>query len=125
MNICDANVLVALANDKDSQHAKAKDAIRCLSGAIEIPNGVLVETANVLWRLSHDAALVAGWCTALTEKMDVVPETTELIQNAMDRYKTDFKRFSLVDCQIIEWAKTEGAHVLTFDEEIKRELSKA
>ncbi len=125
MNICDANVLVALANDRDSQHAKAKDAIAQLDGPVQIPNGVLVETATVLWRISHDAALVSEWVVTLAEKMDIVPETTEIIQNAIQRYKTEFGQFSLVDCQVIEWAKTEGATVLTFDEEIKRELHKA
>lgn len=125
MNICDASVLVALANDKDSQHEKATALLANLEGPTFVPNGVLVETVGVLWRLSHDSQFIASWCAALAKKMDILPESETLIRQSIERYQHDFDRFSLVDCQLIEWAKTEGATVLTFDEEINRELNRA
>ncbi len=124
MIIVDSSVLIGLAIRTDAQHDRAETELSEISDSIGIPNAVLVETALALWRLGHNAEFMAEWIQQIQERFEVVIEPAKLIQNSIQRYARHATRLSIVDCQLIEWAKTEGAQVLTFDEEINRELQR-
>lgn len=123
MTIVDSSVLIALAIENDTQHEKALRVIPQTVGPILIPNAVLLETTWALWDMFKDADFVGRWCSEVSRRFQIVCESPELVRKSIERYTRNADRFSLVDCQLIEWAKTEGADVLTFDQAMADEIA--
>ncbi|MBI4360341.1 hypothetical protein HY572_01050 [Candidatus Micrarchaeota archaeon] len=115
-------MVIALALESDRQHQRAKALVSGLLEPVGVPNAVLVESLGVLWPLLRDSRFLSEWCNALSKRFDVVAEPAEVVQNALNRYADEHKRFSLVDCELIEWKKTTGFDVLTFDGGLEKEL---
>ncbi len=125
MIIVDSNVLIALALRDDAQRQRAKDAVAEISEGIGIPNAVLVETARVLWNVTKDEHFIEAWCREISVGFQLLCEQPQLVQNALGRYAENAARLSLVDCQLIEWHKTLGFDVLSFDDGVNRELNRS
>jgi len=117
-------VLIALAISDDAQNQKAINALSELSEPVGIPNAVLTESARILWNLTKDSRFIASWCQDILSRFQIVCEKPDLITNALGRYAQNSDRLSLVDCEVIEWNKTSGFSVLSFDDDLNRELAK-
>ncbi|GEM_PF-2666585 len=125
MTIIDSSVLIALAIKNDSQHEKAIQVLSEVADSAQVPNAVLVEAAGVLWEMLQDAEFLGQWCQQVSERFQIVCEQPEVIQHSIERYFRQADRFSLVDCQLIEWNKSLGFDVLSFDDAVNRELQRA
>ena len=122
MIILDTSVLVAILFKDDRRHAQAVNLIGKVEEPLAIPNSVLVETFGVLRRLTRDEAFVSSSIKRLAEKYTLIAESIEVIDASVNEYSEKFSKLSLIDCQLVEIHRQTGIQVLTFDEELKKEL---
>ena len=124
MIILDTSVLVALLLEKDHYHEKAVNLITHLEEQAAMPNSVLVETFGALRHFTKNDSFVATSIKRLAEEHTIIAEGLEVIQPAYIEYFQNFSRLSLIDCELVQLQKQLGIRVLTFDEELSKELEK-
>lgn len=115
-------MLLALLVKSDAHHARAQRLFEAMEEPVAVPYAVLLEVCWVLQRATKDFAFIAESARLITERFTVVFEESELAGNAVSRYAREFDQFSLVDCELIEWKKTAGFDVVTFDQGLEERL---
>ncbi len=118
-------MLLALLLENDAHHIRAQRLLETVDEPVAVPYGVLLESCWVLQRSTRNFGFVADSARHLFERFAVVFEDGLLAKNAVSRYSRRHDSLSLVDCELVEWKKTAGFDVLTFDAELERELAGA
>lgn len=122
MIILDSNVVIALLVPSDRHHRRAQDGLGSVREPVALAYGVLLEVGRVLRRTTRDSRFAAETVNRLADEFTLVFESEPIVRNALARYRQDHGVLSLVDCELIEWKKTAGFDVLTFDEALEKKL---
>jgi predicted nucleic acid-binding protein len=96
----DASFYIAIINERDELHARARDVARALTGAIVTTDFVLTEVANFCTRVSQRPVFLR-LVTNLRRAPDVeiVPASRGLFEQGLELYsKRSDKEWSLTDC---------------------------
>jgi predicted nucleic acid-binding protein len=96
----DASFYIAIINERDELHVRAREVARALTGAIVTTDFVLTEVANFCTKGSQRPVflrLVANMRRAA--HLEIVPASRELFEQGLDLFsKRSDKEWSLTDC---------------------------
>ena len=134
MIIFDSNVWVALFNEKDSQHKKAKDLLVATKESakelVALPEHIIAETASVLVAKSGRetaelflaAAMDNAAATILLSRPELFWRTLSLFRESEYIRKT---KLSFIDTMLVALSTDWGHTVVTFDRELERVIKKS
>jgi len=115
--IVDSSVFVAFYRDVDAQHA---DALRIMN---ELAESTLIVHPYVIQETATVLAYRSGLAVAKQFLMDVVGATNVIIPAVDARYDSGRfiaanKKMSFTDIALVELARTTGARIVTFDNQM-------
>ena len=117
-HLIDSSVWVALFLDFDTQHKKAEQAIRKISGTIYIPYCVIAEVATIL-AYKHSKKLADNFIAYIRDNKDIKIISNDALDE-MDFYPTLPHKISFTDAALIFLAEKMEAKLITFDKQLER-----
>lgn len=122
-HLVDSSVWVALFLDFDTQHRKAEQTVRKLSGTIYVPYCVIAEVAAIL-AYKHSKRLADNFILYVRDNRDFEVVNDDALDE-MDFYQTIPHKISFVDAALIFLSGKLDAPLVTFDKQLERIAKKA
>ncbi len=121
-HLVDSSVWVALFLDFDTQHRKAEQAIRKLSGTVYVPYCVIAEVAAIL-AYKHSKQLADNFISYLRDNHDLKIINDDALDE-MDFYATIPDKLSFADASLMFLSGKLDATLVTFDRQLERMAKK-
>jgi predicted nucleic acid-binding protein len=115
--LVDSCVLVALANEDDSLHARARSLD--LGGGV-VTQMVLCEVANVLQKRVGDKKAVVRALKYLLERVPVAALSEGDLWNALALFANNYPRLSFTDASLLALSRRTGDKIISFDEQFSK-----
>lgn len=116
--VLDSSVWVALFLDGDTNNKKAEEIFKTIAGPIYIPYIVLAEVATVL-TYRHSKSQADNFVRFLSGDARCVIMESRSSEDSAAFLRSDTK-MSFADIAVIEYARSLGATLVTFDKQMKR-----
>lgn len=117
-HLVDSSIWVALFLDFDTQHLKAEQTVRKLSGTIYVPYCVIAEVAAIL-AYKHSKRLADNFILYVRDNRDLEVINDDALDE-MDFYQTIPRKISFVDAALIFLSGKLDATLVTFDKQLGR-----
>ena len=125
MIIVDASVLVSFANDIDQKHEEACAVVEQIKGGQHgeplVLSEAFAETANVLGLRKINRADTIRFCHDLQVAYKITFANAQVFSKAFDIYSNSKRPLSFTDCLQLQYARTYGAKIASFDADLNRE----
>lgn len=106
--IIDTSAFISLGTITDSNYKRAQNVsihIKEQNRTIIVPGDIFTETMNVVGRkVGHKAAIMQANDIFLDQSLTIVEMTSQVRQNALDKFRTQPESVSLTDCLVMALA---------------------
>ena len=123
--IIDTSAFISLGTITDSNYQKAQSIgnyIKKKNRAIIVPGDIFTETMNVIGRqVGHKVAIMQANDIFLDQSLTVVEITSQVRQNALDKFKKQPESVSFTDCIVMAFAdEFDTKEIFGFDQCFKQ-----
>ncbi|OGG73133.1 hypothetical protein A3A38_03330 [Candidatus Kaiserbacteria bacterium RIFCSPLOWO2_01_FULL_53_17] len=124
MYLVDSSVWIALFLDDDTQHAKAVAVMaRIRDGSIQVPYGVILETATVLARKQSKEQ--ANKFVEFVRSSPQIEIVSPFSSRDIEIFLKEPDRLSFVDIILKEMTWREGSTLISFDQKLVSSLTRS
>lgn len=123
--IIDTSAFISLGTITDSNYQKAQSIgsyIKEKNKTIIVPGDIFTETMNVIGRqVGHKAAIMQANDIFLDQSLTVVEITSQVRQNALDKFRKQPESVSFTDCIVMAFAdEFDTKEIFGFDDVFRK-----